>query len=291
MIERPEVPECLSLRLPDGGSPLPVMVSVPHLGFDAPPDVTERDYAEGWYTTFARGYADAYADQIYHELHRLGAVQLGARISRLFVDVNRARDDFDERDGAVHAKKGVIRTRMINDGEIFARPVSRERAETWLRAYYDPYYGVLRACLERLRARFSRVVLLDLHTASSRGLKEREAVVGTSHGRTCGPPLADSLMACIAGHGFDVHLNTPGYAGGNLVRTFGRPAETGVHAVQIEFNSQLLMTTSRREYLRQVSRAEQPATDRGNLVRIRRCVRDLIEIAAGFADGRSAPPG
>jgi len=77
-------------------------------------------------------------------------------------------------------------------------------------------------------------------------------------------------------HGFEVHQNVSGYSGGNIVATFGQPRTRRVHALQLEVNASLLMTTTRDEFIAQVSRGEIPQKADENIARIRRCLQEVL---------------
>ena len=95
--------------------------------------------------------------------------------------------------------------------------------------------------------------------------------VTTSH-----TTLSETIGAIFTAHGFEVHHNISGYAGGNIVRTYGRPEVQGIHAIQIEINAALLMTTSRQEFIAQISRGEIPARAEDNIARLRTCLREVM---------------
>ena len=73
-----------------------------------------------------------------------------------------------------------------------------------------------------------------------------------------------------------MHHNISGYTGGNLVVTFGKPASDRQHAIQLEINASLLMTTSRQEFIAQVSRGEVPAKNEAVVARLRACLQETV---------------
>ena len=77
-------------------------------------------------------------------------------------------------------------------------------------------------------------------------------------------------------HGFEVHDNVSGYAGGNIVATFGQPARRRVHALQLEVNASLLITTSREDFIARITRGEIPDKAVDKIARIRRCLADVL---------------
>ncbi|PYN04562.1 MAG: hypothetical protein DME02_21515 [Candidatus Rokuibacteriota bacterium] len=217
------------VRHPAPETARPILVSVPHYGTQPLPGIAADDYREPSFATFAYGFADTFAADVYGELHEHGATVLATPLSRMFVDVNRRRDDFEHHEGAVRSRRG---------------------------AHGD-------------------AILLDGHTGSPRRMKDHQVIIGTCHDTSCAPALAAAASGVFARHGFDVHENVSGYTGGNVVATFGRP-RTGVHALQLEINAALLMTSTADEFIARVRRGEIPERHAANIARIRACLRDVV---------------
>jgi len=263
------------VRHPAPETARPILVSVPHYGTQPLPGIAADDYREPSFATFAYGFADTFAADVYGELHEHGATVLATPLSRMFVDVNRRRDDFEHHEGAVRSRRGVVRTHTIREVPIFARPLVASELEERLRAFYDPYYAALEGLLGEIRAAHGDAILLDGHTGSPRRMKDHQVIIGTCHDTSCAPALAAAASGVFARHGFDVHENVSGYTGGNVVATFGRP-RTGVHALQLEINAALLMTTTADEFIARVRRGEIPERHAANIARIRACLRDVV---------------
>jgi N-formylglutamate deformylase len=264
------------IKYPQEEAYTPILVSMPHYGTQPLPDITPNDYCEPWFATFPYGFADTFVGELYGELHEQGATILTTPWSRIFVDVNRRRDDFEHTNGVIRSHRGVVRTHTIRDAPIFLQPLNIEALEERLRTFYDPYYTALEQLLERLRTLYGSVLLLDGHTGSPRRMLDRQVIIGTRHGATTHPALVAHVEAMFTAYGFEVHHNISGYAGGNIIRTYGRPQTHQVHALQLEINAALLMTTSRQEFIAQVSRGEVPAKAEDNIARLRACLQELI---------------
>jgi N-formylglutamate amidohydrolase len=278
------------VRYPAPGRRTPVLLSVPHYGTQPLPEITRDDYREPWFETFAYGFADAFAADVYADLHAHGATVLATPFSRMFIDVNRRRDDYEHHDGEVRSRRGVVRTHTMRDVPIFVRPLAPAEVEARLQAIYDPYYATLDRLLAEVRRTYGYAVLLDGHTGSPRRMKDHQVIIGTRHGRTCAPALAAAAAAVFRGHGFEVHEDVAGYTGGNIVATYGAPTTRGVHALQLEINAALLMATSRDEFIAQVSRGEIPARAEANIARVQACLRELLGVLpAALARGRCYP--
>ncbi len=263
------------VRRPAAEHRTPILVSVPHYGTEPPPDVGRDDYREPRFATFAYGFADAFARDLYGDLDAHGAIVLATPFSRMFVDVNRRRDDFEHRDGEVRSRRGVVRTHTMRDVPIFARPLSPAELERRLRALYDPYYATLDRLLGELRDAYGCAVLLDGHTGSPRRMKDHQVIIGTREDATCAPGLTAMVADVFTRHGFAVHKDVAGYRGGHIVATYGRP-DSRVHAIQLEINAALLMTTTQDEFIAQVTRGEIPAKAEANIARVRACLREVL---------------
>ena len=264
------------VRHPVPGTSTPVLVSVPHYGTQPLPHITRDDYCEPWFETFAYGFADTFVGDLYGDLHEHGATVLATPFSRMFVDVNRRRDDFEHQDGEVRSRRGVVRTHTMREAPIFARPLGLADLEARLQTLYDPYYSALERLLTELRQAYGYAMLLDGHTGSPRRMKDHQVIIGTRHDTTCAPELAATVAAIFTRHGFEVHENVSGYAGGNIVTTYGQPQSRRVHAIQLEINASLLMTTSREQFIAQVSRGEVPESAKDNIARVRQCLREVL---------------
>ena len=264
------------VRHPAPGTRTPVLVSVPHYGTEPLPDVTRDDYREASFATFAYGFADTFVGDLYADLHEHGATVLATPFSRMFVDVNRRRDDFEHHDGEVRSRRGVVRTHTMRDTPIFARPLALADLEERLRALYDPYYATLENLLTELHQVYGYALLLDGHTGSPRRMKDHQVIIGTRQGATCAPELASTVAVIFTRHGFEVHKDVSGYTGGNIVSTYGRPQTRRVHAIQLEINASLLMTTTADEFIAQVRRGEIPEKADANIARIRRCLQEVL---------------
>src|SRR5206468_12858272 len=116
--------------------------------------ITAADYTEPWFETFAYGFADTFVGDLYADLHEHGATVLATPFSRIFVDVNRRRNDFEHVNGLVRSRRGVVRTHTMRDVPICTRALSAAGLETRLRAFYDPYYATLEQLLGHLHATY-----------------------------------------------------------------------------------------------------------------------------------------
>jgi N-formylglutamate amidohydrolase len=254
----------------------PILVSVPHYGTRPLPHITREDYAEPRFETFAYGFADTFARDLYHDVHEHGATLLATPFSRMFVDVNRRRDDFERHGGEVRSRRGVVRTHTMREVAIFTRPLGPTDLEERLQALYDPYYAALDRLLTELHGAYGYAMLLDGHTGSPRRMQDHQVIIGTRHGATCAPEVAATVAAIFVRHNFEVHHDVSGYTGGNIVATFGRPAARRVHALQLEINASLLTTTSREELIERISRGDTPEKAEEGIARVRRCLREVL---------------
>ena len=269
------------VRTRPGDTPhLPVVASIPHGGIAAPPDVTEDVYIDPRFRPFRIGYADAYAEEIYGALHTHGATVITTPYSRLFVDLNRPRDNFQVIDNEVISQKGVFRTHTIFDDPVFARPLSEQRAKWLLTHLYDPYYARLELLLDEAITEFGSALLLDCHTGSPRRLKEHQIVLGTGRGRYCSLQTVEAAEAIVRTHGFECTVDLSGYTGGAVVRRFGEKG-TRREALQIELNANLVMRCERREYSLIRYSGGTPPYDAEILARLQALMADITKTLGG----------
>jgi N-formylglutamate amidohydrolase len=264
------------VRRPARDARSPVLVSVPHYGTQPLPHITPEDYCEPRFETFCYGFADTFVGDLYGDLHEHGATVVATPFSRMFVDVNRRRDDFEHHEGAVRSRRGVVRTHTMRETSIFARPLAPADLEARLQALYDPYYATLARQLDELVDAFGHALLLDGHTGSPRRMGDHQVIIGTRRATTCAPELAAGVAAIFAEHGFEAHHDVSGYTGGNIVATFGQPATRRIHALQLEVNASLLITTDREEFIAQITRGEIPRKAEANIARIRACLAEVL---------------
>ena len=118
------------VRHPAPGARTPVLVSVPHYGTEPLPHITRDDYGEARFETFAYGFADTFASDLYGDLHEHGATVLATPFSRMFVDVNRRRDDFELHEGEVRSRRGVVRTHTMREVAISSRTTATRCSST-----------------------------------------------------------------------------------------------------------------------------------------------------------------
>ena len=86
------------------------------------------------------------------------------------------------------------------------------------------------------------------------------------------------VAAALGRLGFAVHDNITGYTGGNIVATFGHPEARRVHALQLEINASLLMTTSRDEFIAHITRGGIPERAEANITRVRGALHELLTV-------------
>ena len=260
---------------------MPVVVSVPHFGIQPLPGFEQDRYREPEYTSFPRGYTDSFAAEVYGNLHHAGASLVATPYSRLFVDVNRARDDF-ERDGdGIVSERGVVRTHLVPDRPIFSRPLQPDEMESRLRRFYDPYHTALDLLVDEAVERFGTVVVLDAHTASPRRMGAHEVVIGSRRGETAAPGLVEEVETRFREHGYRPECDVPGYSGGYITQRFSRKSHDHAHAVQIEINAGVLMKTTPNEHRERLRLGRAPLPDSEAVERARRCLEDVVR---GVAD-------
>jgi N-formylglutamate amidohydrolase len=240
------------------GSPL--IFASPHSGRRYPPELLRMSRLD---RHALRQSEDGYVDLLFASAPQFGAPLLRALFPRAWVDVNRARDELDQRMFAdplpstadtrstrVRAGLGVI-PRIVADGQdIYDRKLKFFEARRRLTECYDTYHRELGALVADALSRFGCAVIIDCHSMPSAGAlpyRENERpldiVLGDRFGASCSGVITAAAEETLADLGYQVSRNAP-YAGGHVAAAYGRPLE-GVHVLQIEINRALYLDERR----------------------------------------------
>lgn len=242
--------------LPPRGTPIPVVVEVPHAGLGIEPLSAATLIAP--VSALGRD-ADLYVDELYTDAPDLGASVLVSHVSRYVCDLNRSEMDVDGHavQGAQGSNfpHGLIWHQTTESQPAIAEPVSRAEYERRLRSIYRPYHQALRRLLMESVQRFGYVILLAAHSMPGAGRSghrdpgtTRADVVPGSRGFTTADPLVIRCPEQLAvQRGWSVAHDSP-YRGGFTTGHYGQP-QNRVHAVQVELNRQLYMNEQTLERL------------------------------------------
>ncbi len=215
----------------------PLLVSVPHDGWQIPPDIVEAMSENG------RGIPDTdwHVAQLYEFVRDRGASMIVANYSRYVVDLNRPADDAAMYEGQLAT--GICPTTTFAGDAIYhdqPRIDNRARVAT----YWRPYHDRLAEVLAELRQRHGYALLWDAHSITSRvpRLFDGELAVlnvGTWDGRSCAASFAEAIMTVAKGSEYDAVLNGR-FKGGHTTRFYGDPG-ANVHAIQLELAQRAYM--------------------------------------------------
>ena len=234
----------------------PVVLDSPHSGRELPVDfgtvLGEFDL---------RNAEDCYVDRLYLPATGRGIPLLAARVSRVYLDVNRSADDIDPEllDGpsppgaapvSDKARLGkALLWRTLDDGRpIYARRLSAREVVQRIARCHTPYHKALKRLLDTAHARFGRVLHINCHSMNSvggsqgvggAGRPRADFVLGDRDGSTCDPALTALVQRTLQSMGYDVKVNDP-FKGVALVQAYSDPA-AGRHSLQIEINKRLYM--------------------------------------------------
>lgn len=210
----------------------PCIFASPHSGRRYPPELLRMSRLD---RHALRQSEDSYVDLLFDAAPAHGAPLLRALFPRAWVDVNRSRDELDQRmfadplptsadtrSNRVRAGLGVI-PRIVADGQdIYNRKLKFFEARRRLADCYDPYHLALGRLIADARSRFGCAVVIDCHSMPSAGgapFREGERaidiVLGDRFGASCAPGVAAAVEQALAASGYLVSRNAP-YAGGHV---------------------------------------------------------------------------
>jgi len=187
---------------------LPIMISVPHSGLEAPCELEELNLLS---RPEIVEDGDEQAAEIYAWSEKV-EVYVTTAIARAFVDLNRAEDD--------RRLDGVVKTHTCRMAPIYREPLSEALVKTLLEKYYTPYHQKL----SRLAARVK--LGIDCHTMSAVGPPvgpdpgQKRPDICLSHADGTFPrewleKLAECLHRAFA---TEISLNRP-FKGGFIIRS------------------------------------------------------------------------
>jgi N-formylglutamate amidohydrolase len=184
-----------------------------------------------------------------------GAPLIAGRVSRAYVDLNRAPFELDplliddcapvEPTAKVAAGFGVIPRRAGDGASLYDRRLSLAEAEARVARVHAPYHRALAGLMQAARDRHGVALLVDWHSMPSRAAGQGRAargvdiILGDRHGAACRGATTRRVRALFEAQGWRVALNAP-YAGGYSTQTWGRPDE-GFQAIQVELNRALYL--------------------------------------------------
>jgi N-formylglutamate deformylase len=227
---------------------VPFLFASPHSGRSYPASLLENTRLDA--TTLRRS-EDAFVDELFAGVVKLGAPLLAAQFPRAFLDVNRSSTELDAGmfdaplkvpvdapSPRVTAGLGVI-PRIVRDGaEIYRGKLDTGEADARISRLYQPYHQALAKLIAETHARFGVAVLIDCHSMPS-ALSVPDIVLGDRYGASAAASLTARAETAFVREGFSVVRNTP-YAGGHTTVLHGRPG-LGCHALQIEVNRALYL--------------------------------------------------
>lgn len=258
----PVAPFSLTLPVGDAGA---LVFASPHSGALLPDDFGP---IAGLAPASLRSAEDALVDQLIASAPQVGIPVVAGRISRAYLDLNRAPDELDPAliedcpavgpgSAKVQAGFGVIARRAGDGASLYDRRLSLGEARARLARVHQPYHAALADRMQSAHQARGLAILMDWHSMPSRAAGGRgrggggrpargvDVVLGDRHGSSCSAQVTRRLRTLFEGLGWIVGLNQP-YAGGYSTQVWGRP-ETGFQAIQIELNRALYFDEAKLE--------------------------------------------
>ena len=219
----------------------PLVLSSPHSGSVYPRRFLESSRLDA---VALRRSEDAFVDELFGSVSRLGAPLIRARFPRAYLDLNREPYELDPRmfEGRLPAFAntrsvrvagglGTIARVVGESQEIYAVRLSVTEVLARIERLYKPYHARLRALLDRAHARFGIALLVDCHsmpsvpTALSGASEKRirtDFVLGDRYGTSSDTGFVEVVEQRMRRDHYIVQRNKP-YAGGYITEHYGTP--------------------------------------------------------------------
>lgn len=222
----------------------PLLVSVPHDGWQIPGDIVQHMSDAGRSITDT----DWHVAELYDFVKELGASMISAEFSRYVVDLNRPADDTQLYDN--QNTPGLCPLQTFGGADIYLDPIEVDKASR-VETYWRPYHDQVAKSLSEIREQHGYALLWDAHSIPSEvpALFDGELPVlniGTYDGRSCAAEIAAAVMSVAEASPYDAVLNGR-FKGGYITRHYGDP-KNGVHALQLELAQRAYMHEQTLEF-------------------------------------------
>mgnify|MGYP003669887520 FL=1 len=249
--------------------PLPLLMSIPHLGEEIPADIASRLLP----SALGSDDTDWYLDRLYSFATDLGFSILQAKKSRYVIDLNRDPSGTSLYPGADTTE--LCPTSSFSRQPLYAEGNAPGDAEIAARVatYWRPYHDEISQRLAAMRAEHGVALLFDCHSIRSRvprffAGRLPDFNLGTGGGSACAPELETRLAQALRQDPrYETAVNGR-FKGGYITRHYGQPAHR-IHAFQLE----LSMATYSDENL------PRPTYDAAKAAQLRPSLQGLLQTA------------
>lgn len=213
----------------------PLLISMPHVGTDIPPEVDQYLSEKGRQLTDT----DWHLDRLYDFPAAMGVSTLMARHSRTVIDLNRPADGSGLYLGQNETE--LCPTTAFDNQPLYQEGCAPDGAEIQRRkeTYWQPYHDRLRAELDRIKKQYGYALLWDAHSIKSHVPRFFDGQLsdlnlGSGNGLSCSAELAEGLFSIAASAPYSTVLNGR-FTGGYITRHYGQP-DRNIHAIQLEIS-------------------------------------------------------
>ena len=233
-------------------NPSPFTFSSPHSGRNYSAEFVKSSRLD---LIDLRSSEDAYVDELFADIAKLGGNKLTALFPRAYVDVNRYETDLDPElfieaipsfnranKHLINAGIGVIARVAGHRQHIYSGKIPIAQAQQRLKQHYQPYHYILNGLLQSAQAKFGYALLIDAHSMPayfSANQPAPDIIIGNLHGLSCHAEVASLVFENLTNAGLRVKFNQP-YAGGTITQKYN-DTTNGYHALQLEINRGLYM--------------------------------------------------
>jgi len=224
----------------------PILISMPHLGTQIPEALQDQFEAQALRVPDT----DWFVDQLW--AFATGASVLKAHCSRYVIDLNRPSDNQSLYPGQLTT--GLCPLETFDGRALYPEGRSPDDAEVARRVerYWRPYHEALHGELQRLKAKFGAVLLIDAHSIKSQVPRLFEGRlwdinIGTFDSKTLAPSMERALELALRAQTRYSYVLNGRFKGGYITRHYGNPS-LRQYAVQFELSQINYMDEERVRY-------------------------------------------
>ncbi len=219
-----------------------IIKHIPHASLDFPSNYD----LEELYLTFGLDYkiqnyklSDLFIDDLFSDIK---GVEIKAKYSRLYCDVDRYKDDNNEPMAKIG--QGYIYNKNIFNGEDYIRkPDELEN----INSYYDNHHKTLTNETKKILSKGKKVLILDLHSFSDEQAKlisKKEPFpdicIGLNDNTNYDQRILNTIIKIIKDKGYSYQINYP-YTGSIIPNGLTKKELENVYSIMIEVNKRIYL--------------------------------------------------
>ncbi len=233
----------------------PIVLSVPHSGIILPKELTDNTELSEQELLSS---CDFFVDELVQKASEKGIALIKNNIARVFVDVNRDKNEIDksmffnypDKTDLVGGNRcrvglGLIHRVAQQNKAVYNKLLDYRNVEKRITEIYNPYHKALKTAVDNCVNKFGFCLLIDCHSMPSKictildEIKPVDICLGTLFGESCPTEFVNKAVQSLETFNYRVEQDRP-YSGAFISFHFCQPRQNA-YTLQLEINRSLYM--------------------------------------------------